>query len=73
MTKANDSDMTWASLKSMYDKYCNILTHVRSIVHEDDLLHEMGRRSVHDRVDRPQEGAPSLIVKANDHAGGGKV
>ena len=40
------------------------------VVHQDDLLEENGRGGVEDTVYRPQQSAPSLIVKHNYHAGG---
>jgi len=39
------------------------------IVHQDDLLQENGRGGVQDTVYRPQQGAPSLIVKHNYNTG----
>jgi hypothetical protein len=45
------------------------LTHVGEVVHEDDLLEQVGRRAVEHGVDSPQQDRPGLIVEADDHSG----
>ncbi|GFT39344.1 hypothetical protein NPIL_155081 [Nephila pilipes] len=49
------------------------LTHIREIVHQYNLLYEVGRRSIQDTVDCPQEHTPGLVVEADDDAGRGEV
>lgn len=40
------------------------------VVHQDDLLEQNGGGRVQDAVHRPQQSAPGLVVKHDDHAGG---
>ena len=43
------------------------------VVHQDDLLQQPGGRPVDDAVDGPEQGAPALVVEADDDGGGGKL
>lgn len=47
-----------------------MLTVLAGVVHQDDLLQEDGRGGVQDAVHGPQQCAPGLVVKHDDHAGG---
>ena len=50
-----------------------VLTHIREVVHEDDLLEEVLRRAVDHRVHSPQEDRPGLVVEADDDRGVGQL
>jgi len=43
------------------------MSHIGEIVHEDDLLEQVGRGSVQHRVHRPEEYRPRLIVETDDN------
>merc|ERR1719150_2375595 len=43
------------------------------VIHQYDLVEELGRRPVDDAVDGPEEGGPALVVEDEDDAGGGEV
>ena len=49
------------------------LTHIGEIVHQDDLLEQVGRGSVQHRVHRPEEYRPRLIVETDDNWRGRKI
>ncbi|GIY19592.1 hypothetical protein CEXT_538221 [Caerostris extrusa] len=50
-----------------------VLTQIREVVDQDDLVDEFGRRAIEHAVHRSEEHAPGFVVEADDHAGGGKV
>ena len=49
------------------------LTHIGEIVHQDDLLEQVGRGSVQHRVHRPEEYRPRLVVETDDNWRGRKI
>ena len=49
------------------------LTHIGEIVHQDDLLEQVGRGSVQHRVHRPEEHRPRLVVETDDNWRGRKI
>jgi hypothetical protein len=49
------------------------LTHIGEIVHEDDLLEQVGRGPVQHRVHSPEEYRPCLVVETDDNWRGRKI
>ena len=47
--------------------------HGAGVVHQDDLVNQMGRRPVQDGVDGAEEDRPGLVVEADDDTGGWQV
>lgn len=47
------------------------LTELAVVVHQDDLVQQVGRRSVQHTVDSPEQGGERLIEETDHHAGRG--
>ena len=46
---------------------------VAPVVHQDDLVKDLGRAAVQDAPHGPQESGERLVIEDDDHAGGGEV